>query len=424
MRRAPVEQIGRTRPEGSAPSIVLSDRLAIDGGPPVRSSPVPPWPSFDAGDQEAVRAVLESGRVNYWTGEQGRLFEKEFARFAGVEYAVAVANGTTALEIALHALGIGAGDEVVVPAATFVATASAVVARGARPVVVDVERSSQCLSAATVEPAITERTRAVIVVHLGGHPVEMAPILDLARERGLFVVEDCAQAHGARREGRSVGSFGHIAAWSFCQDKIMTTGGEGGAITTDDEKLWRRCWEQKDHGKSWSEVHRGSHAPGFRWLHHRFGTNSRMTEMQAAIGRTQLHKIETWSSTRRRHGAALREALDPLRCLRLTETDTQSDHAYYRFSGFLDASRLKDGWDRDRFVASVAAEGVPCLHGGCPEIQREVAFDRFPAQQEHLPVAAELGRSSFALLVHPTLRDADVDDVASAVRKVALAASR
>lgn len=392
--------------------------LAVDGGQPVRTTPMPGWPLFDEADLEAIGQVLRSGKVNYWTGEHGRGFEREFADRVGARYAVALANGTLALEIALRAVGVTAASEVIVPSATFIATASAVVACGARPVVVDVDRNSQCLTAESVEPAITSRTTAVLPVHLAGYPADMEPLLALARRHGLRVVEDCAQAHGACRGGRDVGAFGDIAAWSFCQDKIMTTAGEGGAVTTGDESLWRRCWEYKDHGKNHQSTFTRAHPPGFRWLHDSFGTNARMTEIQAAVGRRQLGKLDQWVSRRRAHAYALRAALADLPAVRLPHIPADVEHAFYRFYLHLRPEQLRPGWDRDRVVAAICAEGVPCQHGGCTEIYRERAFDAVGRPPRPLPVAAELGATSLTLPVHPPLGDRDIRDMATAVRRV------
>jgi dTDP-4-amino-4,6-dideoxygalactose transaminase len=393
-------------------------RLAIDGGTPVRTAPVPSWPYFDEDDLDAAREVLASGRVNYWTGEHGRAFEAEFATAVGTRHAVAVCNGTVALELALRAIGVSRGDEVIVPAATFIATASAVVSCGARPVVVDVDPTSGCLTADTVEAALTYRTAAVVVVHLAGHPADIDPVLELARRYDIRVVEDCAQAHGAIHRGRPVGSLGDIAAWSFCQDKILTTAGEGGAITTSDDDLRRRCWEMKDHGKSWSAVHRIDHPSGFRWLHETFGTNARMTELQAAIGRNHVRKLDGWVKRRRANAAVLRDALGGEPVVEFTEPPVGVEHAYYRFPVRLRIDRLAAGWTRDRVVDAVRAEGVPCQHGGCTEIYRERAFDAVPGIPRELPVAAQLGRTSLTLLVHPTLGPADMVDTAAALTKV------
>jgi dTDP-4-amino-4,6-dideoxygalactose transaminase len=226
-----------------------------------------PWPRFSAKEAEAVASVLLSNRVNYWTGNEGKSFEQEYAAWAGVAHAIALANGTVALDAALAALGIGSGDEVVVTPRSFLASVSCVVNAGGVPVFADVDRDSQNITAQSIQRVLSPKTRAIICVHLAGWPCEMDAIMELAAERGLVVIEDCAQAHGARYRGRSVGSFGHVGAWSFCQDKIMTTGGEGGMVTTNDRELWSKMWSLKDHGKSWEAVYERQHPPGFRWLH-------------------------------------------------------------------------------------------------------------------------------------------------------------
>lgn len=393
-------------------------RLAAAGGTPVRRRPVPSWPHFEPDEIRAAAEVLGSGRVSYWTGDQGRHFEDEFARWVGVDHAVVVSNGTVALELALRALGVVTGDEVIVPTATFIATASAVVAVGARPVVVDVDPATQCISPESVREAITPRTAAVIVVHLAGWAADVAAVRDVVRPQGVRVLEDCAQAHGARFDGRRVGGLGDAAAWSFCQDKIMTTAGEGGAVTTNDHAVWQACWERKDHGKSWDSLREPHSVPGFRWLHHTFGTNARMTEVQAAVGRRQLAKLDDWVARRRCHADILRAAFVHQSALRLPNPPLHVDHAWYRFWLHVRPELLAPGWDRDRIVASVLAEGVPCSHGGCTEIYRERAFA--PALQPRKPmtVGAELGRTSVVLPVHPTLGHADLRDLVDAVLKV------
>src|SRR5208282_1519874 len=282
-------------PEGAqAPSQEISAHLSF-----------PSWPYFEADEIEAAASVLRSGKVNYWTGDLGRRFEDEFAAYVGCRHAVALSNGTVALELALHALGVGAEDEVITTSRTFIASASCAVMRGARPVLADVDRDSQNITAETIRAALSPRTKAIIAVHLAGWPCDMDPILRLAGERGLKVIEDCAQALGATYKGRPVGSMGDAAAFSFCQDKIMTTGGEGGMMTTHNEEVWKRAWSFKDHGKSYDAVHRRAHPPGFRWLHESFGTNWRMTEMQSAIGRVALRKVAAWVEIRRRNAAIL-----------------------------------------------------------------------------------------------------------------------
>lgn len=390
---------------------------------PVRTAPFPPWPVFGRDEIDAVSGVLASGRVNYWTGTECRAFEEEFAAFCGTQHAISLANGTLALELALHALGIGPGDEVIVPARTFIASASCAVARGAVPVVADVDPVSQNLTADTVLPALTSRTRAIVAVHLAGWPCDMDPIMALARERGVKVIEDCAQAHGATYKGRPVGSLGDCAAFSFCQDKIMTTGGEGGMLVMNDTRLWQKAWAYKDHGKSFDAVFNREHPPGFRWLHESFGSNFRMTEMQAAIGRRQLAKLPEWLAVRRRNAALLAEGLASIPGLRLTPPPQEIGHAYYKYYAFVDTAALAPGWDAARINEAINAEGVPCFAGSCAEIYRERAFtDRGWGPSGRLPAAQQLGETSLMFMVHPTLGEAEMADTVAAVRKVMRAA--
>ena len=383
-----------------------------------------PWPYFEADEIDAVSAVLASGNVNYWTGENGKKFEREFADHCEADYAIALANGTVALELALESAGIGPGDEVVVAPRTFIASASCAVRRGAIPVFADVSPESQNLTPGSVEAVLTPRTRAIIAVHHAGWPCEMDGLMSLAGERDLIVIEDCAQAHGASYKGRPVGGLGHVAAFSFCQDKIISTGGEGGMLVTNDERIWRRAWSIKDHGKDFDAVFRREHEPGFRWLHESFGTNLRMTEMQAVIGRLQLEKLPLW--TKRRHDNAMRiaRALLDFPCIRVPMPRGDVEHAYYRLYGFLDPEALATGWDRDRIMAEIQANGVPCFSGSCPEIYNEKAFEKAGLRPaEPLPNAASLGSTSLAFLVHPTLNEDDLAVICQAIKSVFSAAT-
>lgn len=383
------------------------------------------WPYFAPDEQEAALRVLRSGRVNYWTGQECRSFEEEFAAYAGRRHAIALANGTLALELALEAFGIGAGDEVVTTCWTFIASASCAVARGARPVLADVDPVSRNVTAESIEAVLTPQTKCIVCVHLAGWPCDMDPILELARKHDLIVIEDCAQAHGARYKGRPVGSFGHAAAFSFCQDKIMTTGGEGGMLLLDDEAAFRRAWAYKDHGKSWELMNAPHSGSGFRFVHENFGTNWRMTEMQAAIGRIQLGKLDTWVARRRENAAFLVGELGKLAGVEIHVPGPDYFHAYYKFYLALDAVFLRDGWSRDRVVTEITAQGMPAFAGVCPEIYREQAFVRAgmgPAAP--LPVAGSLGARSLLLLVHPTITPDDMSRYAGVVVRVLRAALR
>jgi len=392
----------------------------------VRTAPLPAWPVFAPDEIEAVARVLASGNVNYWTGDEARAFEREYAGHTGCRHAIALANGTVALELALHALGVGPGDEVIVPSRTFIACASCVVMRGATPVVADIDPVSQNLTADTTRAALSPRTKAIIAVHLAGWPCDMDPITALAREQGLKVIEDCAQAHGATYKGRPVGSIGDMGAFSFCQDKIITTGGEGGMVATNDPALWAKAWSYKDHGKSFDAIYnRLPPKPGmFNWIHESFGTNWRMTEMQAAIGRAQLRKLADWRKARQRNADVLTDALSRVPGLRVTAPPPDIGHAYYKYYVFVRPEALRAEWTRDRIVAAINLEGVPCSVGSCSEIYLEKAFPQRLRPAERLRFARELGETSLMFMVHPTLVEADMRDTARAVAKVMRAAAR
>ena len=368
-----------------------------------------PWPSFTEEEANAVRDVILSNKVNYWTGQETRSFEKEFAAWAGTEYAVALANGTVALDLALKALQVGAGDEVIVTSRTFLASVSSIVNAGAVPVFADVDLGSQNITLESIQRVLTARTRAIICVHLAGWPCDMDPIMALAKSHDLKVIEDCAQAHGALYKGRPVGSIGHIGAWSFCQDKIMTTGGEGGMVTTNDRQLWADMWAYKDHGKSWDAVYEREHAPGFRWLHETFGTNWRMLEVQAVIGRIQLGRMQAWQATRLQNAQAIWSAASSLSALRVPEVPAEIQHAAYKCYVFVRPEHLKDGWSRDRILNEISSRGVPVFSGSCSEVYLEKAFDNTGWRPvERLPHAKELGETSLMFLVHPTLTQQEI----------------
>lgn len=387
-------------------------------------TPFSPWPSFTQEEAEAVSRVLLSNRVNYWTGQECREFEKEFAAYLGCSHAVALANGTLALEVALQALGIGPGDEVVVTPRTFLASASCAVTVGATPVFADVDPDTQNITANSIRAVLSPKTRAVICVHLAGMPCDMDPILELAAEHNLYVIEDCAQAHGARYKGRHVGTIGHVGAWSFCQDKIITTGGEGGMVTTSDRDLWSRMWSFKDHGKSWEAVYERKHPPGFRWVHESFGTNMRMIEIQAAIGRIQLRRLPEWSRIRRDYARRIREAAAACPAYRVPALPEWAEHAFYKCYLFVRPENLSPNWNRDRIMQEIISRGVPCYSGSCPEVYLEKAFDGKPSDgrtwrpAQRLPVARELGETSLMFLVHPTLTPEEIDKTCQVIADV------
>ena len=383
-----------------------------------------PWPSFTQEEADAVSQVLLSNKVNYWTGTECREFEKEFAAWAGADYAVALANGTLALDVALQAMGIGEGDEVIVTPRSFIASVSTVVNAGAIPVFADVDNNTGNISATTIAPKITDKTKAIICVHLAGWPCDMDEIMALAKQHNLWVIEDCAQAHGAKYKGKPVGSIGHVGAWSFCQDKIMTTGGEGGMVTTNDKALWQKMWEYKDHGKNYDSIYHKQHPPGFRWLHDSFGTNWRMMEMQAVIGRIQLKKMAEWTKIRTQNAKILRDALTQFageqQFLRIPDIEFHqvmggdSVHAYYKYYVYVRPENLPENINRDSILNALNEKKIPCFSGSCSEIYLEKAFDNHPSRPNaRLTVAKELGETSLMFLIHPTLTTNEMQTIAT-----------
>jgi dTDP-4-amino-4,6-dideoxygalactose transaminase len=374
------------------------------------------WPFHGEDEIAAVADVLRSGRVNAMMhGDRCRAFQDSFAGYIGAAHAIAVANGTLALELGLRALGIGPGDEVIVTPRSYFASASCIVAVGAKPVFADVDPISQNIDVDAIANVLSSRTRAVICVHLAGWPCDMHPIMALCRRHGLKVIEDCAQALGASYHGRKAGSFGDAAAFSFCTDKIMSTGGEGGMLVIEDDRAWERAWSYKDHGKDRGRLASRDGLPGcFRWLHDGFGSNFRLTEMQAAIGLCQLGKLPDWLAARRRNAALLDAGLSAVPGLRTARPPDRIEHSYYKYYCFLRRGRHDDGAERDRLLGELQRLGVPAGSGACPEIHRERAFAGYgPPSTMDTPVARWLGATSIMLPVDPSLAADEMERMAA-----------
>lgn len=383
------------------------------------------WPVFQPEEIEAACRVMQSGNVNYWTGNECNQFEIEFAKLVGVRHSIALSNGTVALELALIGLGIKEGDEVVVPSRSYFATVSCVIAVGAVPVFVDVDKEHGVMSASEIKKVITPNTRAVICVHLAGYPCDMDSIMRLSAEFEIKVIEDCAQAHGALYQGKSVGSFGHVSAWSFCQDKIISTCGEGGMVTTNDSELWKRMWSYKDHGKSYEAVKFGQAGTGFKWLHESFGTNWRMTEIQAAVGCIQIKKLPLWRKKRASNAEKIRTVCRVFNAMQVANIPCHITHAYYRCCVKVSPEGLKRNWSRDKIRDAIQAHGVPCFDGSCSEIYLEKAFEgRVFTPLKRFKNAKSFTEQSIAFLVHPTLSTESVDRTCDAISKVMSVAVR
>ena len=377
------------------------------------------WPSYTSEEADAAHKVLLSNKVNYWTGSECREFEKEFAVWSNSKYAIALGNGTLALDSAFKALNITAGDEVIVTARTYIASVTSIVNAKAIPIFVDVDLNSQNITPESIRSKITNKTKAIVCVHLAGWPCEMDGIMDLAKEFNLFVIEDCSQAHGAMYKGKSVGSIGNIGCWSFCQDKIMTTGGEGGMVTTNEKSLWRKMWSYKDHGKSYEAVYQQKHPEGFRWVNESFGTNWRMTEMQGVIGRIQLKRMSDWHTKRFNNANEIWNTSRQCKGLRVPNIPDYIKHAAYKCYVFVELNKLRKEWNRDKIIKEINTLGVPCYSGACPEVYLEKAFDNTGLRpKERLINAQELGESTLMFLVHPTLSNDEIKKTCDAITSV------
>ena len=378
-----------------------------------------PWPSFTTEEADAIRNVLLSNKVNYWTGNECREFEKEFAKWSNTKYAIALSNGTLALESALKALDIGEGDEVIVTCRTYIASVSSIAIVGAIPIFADIDLNSQNITKSSIRSKITKKTKAIVCVHIGGWPCEMDEIIEISKEFNLYVIEDCAQAHGSKYKGKPVGSIGDIGCWSFCQDKIMTTGGEGGMVTTNNEHLWNKMWSYKDHGKNYKSVYQKNHPEGFKWLNESFGTNWRMTELQGAIGRIQLKRMSNWHSKRISNAKKIWNIAKQFKCLRVPDIPDYIDHAAYKCYVFVELENLKNGWNRNKIMNEIIKFGVPCYTGVCPEVYLEKAFENSNFRpKERLVNAKKLGETSLIFLVHPTLTNNEIEKTCDAIVSV------
>ena len=387
-----------------------------------------PWPVFSKEEINKVSQILSSGKVNYWTGMEGKCFESEFAKNADSKYGIVMANGTLALTAAYSAIGLTEGDELITTSRTFIATSSAAVLLGAKPIFADIDLDSGCITPKEIEPLITSRTKAISVVHLGGWPAKIQEICEIAKAYNLYVIEDCSQAHGAKikvdNNWKSVGSFGDVATWSFCQDKIITTGGEGGIVSTSNEKIKDFCWSIKDHGKTLKAIKLQEKTEGFKWLHDGFGSNYRLSEMQSAIGRIQLRKLEEWNKIRSFNAEILYSYLKNIDAVRLPYVGKNINHAWYKFYCYLDFEVLSSDWDRNRIIKTINDYGYPAFSGSCSEIYLEKCFKKLSSNYERLKNARELGATSLMLLVHPSISKEQIIKYSEVVRDVLLKASR
>ncbi|NLZ07845.1 MAG: DegT/DnrJ/EryC1/StrS family aminotransferase [Phycisphaerae bacterium] len=418
----------------------MAQKLAIDGGPKAVTNTLTPWPRFDENAIKAVEQVLRSGKVNYWTGPKGMEFEKKFAAWQGSRFAISTSSGTSALHVALSALGIGPGDEVIVPSYTFIASSFSIVQAGAIPRFADVNLDDHCISVASAEKLVNERTRAIMPVHLYGNVCDMDPIVAFAKKHDLFVIEDNAEAFGGVYKGKKTGTLGHIAACSFCQNKTFTTGGEGGMVTTDDEDLAWNARSFRDHGYDVKErLHLLELEQKLPYIHNMVGWNYRMTEMQSAIGLTELERMDTWNMpNRRRNAHIIIDAVKDLPQIKYLPVDTpERQNGWYVMAFSLDIESMR--CDITEFVAAAGAEGAPCWRVFWPQCHTEKAYTQhnafgrsgFPfkskeytdprsADYRHVEVPNAIWHQdhTFTCFAFPTFTEDDCRQIGAALKKV------
>jgi dTDP-4-amino-4,6-dideoxygalactose transaminase len=392
-------------------------KLAINGGPKLRERPFPPWPQYDDGEKQALLEVLQSRRWGT-RGPKVLEFEEEFCRYTGVSHGITTCNGTVSLQIILRSLGVGRGDEVIVPPYTFVATVTAVLMVQAIPVFVDIDPGSNCIDPGKIEQAITERTKAIIAVHIAGCPSDMDRIIEISERHNLFIVEDAAQAHGSEWRGKKVGGWGSAGSFSFQLSKNISSG-EGGLITTDDLELAERCWSLHNVGRS---------KEGKWYEHFVLAGNYRMTDWQAAILLVQLKRLDQQIDIREKNARYLNENLQEMPGIGTFPRDprvTRDTHHLYMFR-YLEEELKK--LPKENFVKALEKEGIPVSEGYYPlyrlplfqtgEVLAITGRDR-DYSQLRLPATEQAFRQTVWITQNVLLGDrGDMDDILGAIKKI------
>jgi dTDP-4-amino-4,6-dideoxygalactose transaminase len=362
------------------------------------------WPYVSKQEHKIVSDVLKSNKLNYWTGLQCKSFEKEFSSFFGKKYGVSVCNASVALDISLRSLNLPQGSEIIVTPRSYVSSASCVLNNNLKPIFADIDINSQNLSPKSIEKKINKKTKAIILVHLSGYPCEMDKIVKIAKKNKILIIEDCSQSHGAKYRNKFTGSFGDIAIWSFCNDKIMNTLGEGGMICVNNEKIYKKIWSLKDCGKNLDKImNKASNKFDFKWVHDSQGTNLRMTEVQAAVGRYQLRQLNNSIKIRQRNASIIYRALKNSKIAIIPKIPTYISHSFYRCYVLLDKKKINNKWSKTKMIKYLNSSGIECNSGSCPEIYREGVFKKFNGRIKARNNARSINQSTISFKVHPTI---------------------
>ena len=369
------------------------------------------WPSFTSKEINQVSLILKSGKVNYWTGKYCKIFEKNFSNYHKIKYSVTVNSGTSALECAIKSLNLKQGSEIITTPRSYYTSASSIINCGMKPKFSDISIDSQNLDPIKLEKSINKKTKAIICVHLSGYPCDMNRILKIAKENKIYVIEDCSQAHGASILNKKVGSFGDISAWSFCQDKIISTGGEGGMVATNKLTLYKKVLSIKDNGRNYEKIKRISYSGSFNYIHDFIGSNYRMTEIQAIIGISQLKRLDQMILRRNSNAKVFNNYFHDLDNIFLLLQNSKNTNAYYRYYLFVKKSK-----NQKILINKIRSKGIECIAGSCPEIYLEKYFKNNFKVKEMFG-AKYLATRSVCLKVDQTLDIKIIHQQAKIIRK-------
>ena len=376
------------------------------------------WPRHSTKEIQLVNKIIKSGRVNQWTGEYVNKFEKKFCKYFNLNYSLAVANGTVGLEAAINSFNLNKGSEIVVTPRSFIASASSVLKMGFKPVFSDVDLNSQNIELDNIKKVITKKTKAIICVHLAGYPTDMKPIMEYARKKNIYIIEDCSQAHGAKINNKYVGTFADISVWSFCQDKIISTLGEGGMIATNNSKLYKRLLSYRDHGKNFNQLSKIRNLNQFNYINDFIGTNIRMTEIQAAVGYLQLNNLAKWVNARNNIIKQIEKKLFNIKKgIVLIEYPKNIKHAFYRYYFFIKNNQFKNGWNYLKLINALRKKDKSFFIGGCPEIYNEKIFSKYRPSKK-LTNTFLLSKTSICIRIDHNITKKRIDYLSQSIEDV------
>ena len=374
------------------------------------------WPSYPNILVNSISSLFKTGLVNYLIGNNGKSFEKEFSKKMGIKYSAAVSNGSIALEIALLSLGIKKNDEVIVTSRSYNSSASSILRVGAKPIFCDIDSNTFNICTKSLKSKITKKTKAILCVHLYGYPCEIFKIKKIIKNSQIKIIEDCSQAHGAKIKNKPVGCFGTIGIWSFCYDKIISTGGEGGMISTNSKTIYSKIWSLKEIGKDYNKFYKNRKSINFPYIHDHVGTNARMTEVQSLIGRYQLKNLDSYIRIRNRNALILSSYLNDIKKINIPVIPKNITHAFYRYTITIQSELKNPSNIRNNIIRKIISKKIFCNVGGCPEIYNEKPFNLDLNASKNIKVANIIGKTSISFLVDNTISIKNMNVIGKKIR--------